>query len=339
MKRITVAILVLLLILSGCKAKKQEASSGEAIGFELVGEPVEKGKNVYVVLKVLTNQYWQGVVAGLSEAAKDNKCNVYVGACVDEGDWQAQQKLLDEAMEKKADGIIVAPANSTLLSDKLKEIKDSGIPVVLVDTIMNDVSSFDTCYMTDNLSAGSKAAEEMMRLFEENGISKDEKAEIAIQITSTASQTVIDRMAGFNQYWSANAPENWKVLDDIGLNNGNKEKAQQLGLEFAENHKDLKGMFGCNNSSTVGFVKGLEESGRDDIMLVGFDYADETAALIKKDNKTATIVQNQKLMGYKGVERVLELLEGGKSDLKFTDTGAVPVNHSNYAEYEKELEG
>lgn len=47
----------------------------------------------------------------------------------------------------------------------------------------------------------------MLRRFKERGISETEEAQVAIQIGSTGSQTITDRVNGFTEYWEANAPK------------------------------------------------------------------------------------------------------------------------------------
>ncbi len=344
-KKFSVIMLCAAMVLSGCAKTDEKAgntSGGETTVYEF--EPANEIKDgqpdIYVVLKVMTSQYWQDIIQGVADAGDELGCNIYVGGPESEGDWEGQERLLEEAVnEHDADGIVLAPASSAALVDITNEIYGKGIPIALVDTIINN-ESFDTCYMTDNLQAGELAAEEMLHQLRELGVSEDEKAEIAIQITSTSSQTVIDRLAGFNQYWSTNAPANWTVLDDVKLNDGNKDRAKQNCIDFIEQYPNLKGMFGCNNSSTVGFVNGINEKGVNNIALVGFDYADETAALIAKEAQHAsTIVQNQYNMGYEGLKTVFSVLDGETVDYKFIDTGTVVINRDNQQEYEQSEAG
>ncbi len=334
-------LLISVLFLCGCSAESKNSPQNTAESTIYDFEPVTKikdgQKNIYVVLKVMNSQYWQDIIDGTAAAGKDLGCNVYVGGPSGESDWEIQRDMLERAVnELGADAVLLAPGNSSSLVQETANIYEQGIPVILIDTIVNS-ESYNTCYMTDNLQAGELAAAEMLDKLISKGVPEDENLSIAIQITSTASQTIIDRLAGFNQYWAANAPENWKVLDEVKLNNGDKEKAKQNCLDFIAQYPDLKGVFGCNNSSTVGFVNGLTENGRNDIVLVGFDYADETAALVASDNFSAsTIVQNQYNMGYDGVKEALDVLNGKKSEYKFIDTGTVVINHGNYREYEAE---
>lgn len=336
-------LLCVLCLLPGCQKAGVEETQGttpEYFEYEAVTEIKEGRPDVYVVLKVLTSQYWQDIVRGITDAANDAGCNVYVGATVGEGDWEIQKKLMEEAEAAGGDAVILAPGNSSKLSECASELHDKGLPIVLVDTILNDIESFDTCYMTDNLQAGELAAEEMIRLLKENGISEEESVSIAIQIASVSSQTVIDRLAGFNQYWSTNAPAKWKVLDEVKANNGDMDVAKQNCIDFLEAYPDLKGVFGCNNSSTVGFVNGLTQSGRNDVILVGFDYADETAQLVGSDEWMASVVvQNQYNMGYDGLMKALEMVNGKEAGYRFVDTGTRVINQENHVEYEQSMAG
>lgn len=336
-----VLMLCILWILPGCQAEEpDEPATPEYYDFEAVTEIKEGQPDVYVVLKVLTSQYWQDIVTGITDAGNETGVNVYVSASVGESDWEIQQLLLEEAMEADADAIILAPGNSSKLSEPAIEIHSNGVPVILVDTILNDTESFDTCYMTDNLQAGELAAKEMISQLRASGLSEDESASIAIQITSVTSQTVIDRLAGFNQYWSNNAPKNWIVIDEVKLNNGDSAVAKQNCIDVLEAYPDIKGVFGCNNSSTVGFANGLMESGRNDVILIGFDYADETAQLVASDEwQASTVVQSQYNMGYEGLKTAVELINGKGTDYKFIDTGTLVINQDNYIIYEQSIAG
>ena len=328
-------------VLGGCQEKEDDESvEKEYYAFEAATEIKDGQPNVYVILKVLTSQYWQDIVRGIADAAEEKGCNVYVGASVGEGDWEIQKKLLQQAAAGEADAILMSPGNSTMLSDTVADLHNQGIPVVLIDTILNNTDSFDTCYMTDNLQAGELAAQEMIRLLRDKGVSEEEPVGIAIQIASISSQTVIDRLAGFSQYWSSNAPRQWTILDEVKLNDGDMAVAKQNCIDFLESYPEIKGVFGCNNSSTVGFVQGLTELDRKDVILIGFDYADETAALVGSEEwQASTVVQNQYNMGYEGMMKAYAVMNGEDAGYKFIDTGTRVISRENHIEYQQNLAG
>lgn len=95
-------------------------------------------------------------------------------------------------------------------------------------------------------------------------------------------------------------------------------------------YPNLVGMFGPNNGSTVGFVTSLTEAGRKDIVMIGFDFSDEIANMIKSGEYIcSSVVQRQYYMGYDGVKLALDLANGGNVTEKTIDTGVLLVDASN----------
>lgn len=329
MKRIAAIFIsfVLCLSLAGCKKSADAGQSAKpAPDFAPLTEIVEGRKNVYLIVKIIENSsYWDVIIDGARDGGSDLDCNVYYSGSYVETDWESHERLLDEAAAAGADAVILAPDDSVNLSRKIDELYDRGIPIVLIDTIAN-TDSYDVCYMTDNLMAGQKAAEEMISLLKKDGASDSESIQVGIQVGSTSSLTIIERLAGFFQYWSKNAPPSWEIISDIKCNEGSVDKAVKCAEELLE-YPDLKGVFGPNNGSTVGFARVIGERGRKDIAVVGFDYSEEIAALIDNDEYVvSTMLQKQYDMGYTGVESALALIAGEKITEKFSDTGIVVVN-------------
>ncbi|MCH5250293.1 MAG: substrate-binding domain-containing protein [Lachnospiraceae bacterium] len=329
MKRITAVLMsvILCLALSGCaKSTDGEQSTKPAPDFVPLNETVEGRKNIYVIVKIIENSsYWQVIIDGAKDGGDDYDCNIYCSGSYVETDWESQEKLLDAAVAAGADAILLAPDDSVILSEKINEIYNKGIPIVLIDTIIN-TDSYDVCYMTDNLMAGQNAAEEMIHLLRKNGTSDSDSIQVGIQVGATSSLTIIERLAGFLQYWSKNAPASWEVIPDIKCNEGSVDKAVVCAEELLE-YPNLKGVFGTNNGSTVGFARVVKEQERKNIALVGFDYSEEMAELINNDDYiVSTILQKQYNMGYTGIESAMELVNGQKMSVKFVDTGVVVVN-------------
>lgn len=328
-KQIALILICLLLCLTMIGCKKTADGKGDtkpAPGFMPLTDIVEGRKNIYLIVKIIEgSSYWDVIIDGAKDGGNDFGCNVYYSGSYVETDWEAHERLLDEAAEAGADAIILAPDDSVKLSDKIEEMYARGLPIVLIDTIAN-TDSYDVCYMTDNLMAGQDAAQEMIALLSKDGISEDESIQVGIQVGATSSMTIIERLAGFLQYWSKYAPEAWEVIPDIKCNEGSVDKAVQCAEELLE-YPNIKGVFGTNNGSTVGFARAVRDNGRKDVAIVGFDYSNEIAELIDNDEYTAsTILQKQYDMGYTGVHSAMELIGGAEKTIKFIDTGVVVVN-------------
>lgn len=344
MKKISMLLIALLLLmtLAGCgSSPSADAPSKDAVS-EAISEAVSKAdtgeqnttdgeeKTIYVIVKVLGNQYWSILQAGAEQAGKDLGCKVVVVGTALESDIEGQLTLIQNAVSAQAAGIVVAPLDSVSLDAPITEAYKSGIPVVLVDTVINS-DNYSAALLTNNVEAGKTAAEEMLNRLKAQGHSEDATLQVAVQIGSAGSQTITDRVKGFNEYWDANAPEKWVVLnDDVKVNEGDISKAVGFCQDFLTTYPDVKGMFGPNNGSTVGFVTGITESKRTDVTMVGFDFSAEIETMIRSgEYDVASVVQRQYFMGYDGVKAALELANGETVKEKTVDTGVVLVSSDN----------
>lgn len=327
----TLAILMALFVFAGCSNAATASSSAAGTSAAASTEGSAGGeKTIYVIVKVLGNQYWSVLQAGAEQAGKDLGCKVVVVGTALESDIEGQLTLLQNAVSAQADGIVIAPLDSVSLDAPITEAYNSGIPVVLVDTVIKS-DNYSAALLTNNVEAGKTAAEELIRLFKEKGIVETEEAQVAIQVGSSGSQTINDRVAGFTQYWSENAPEAWTILsNDIKVNEGDISKAVGFAQDFMTTYPNLKGVFGPNNGSTVGFVTGLTEAKRTDIAMVGFDFSSEIETMIRGGEfDVSSVVQRQYFMGYDGVKTALELANGGTVAEKTIDTGVILVDKNN----------
>lgn len=274
MRRAKAYLLVLMgvasVLLGGCsgssKANMEEAAEQPAVvDYACISNP-ESDKQIYVILKNYHGAYWEKVIDGITEAAKKLDEAVYLGGIDNETDISGQIDLMNQAMEQGADGILLAPADSNSLADSCQKVREKDIPVVLIDSSINS-SEFDACYMTDNIDAGEMAAKEMLEMLYDAGNSPTDPLEVGIQLSSDTSQAMVNRVSGFLNFWAGNAPEQWEIVQDIRVNGGDTKKAQSDASALLRENADIKGFFGCNNTSTVGIVNTLFEEERTDVVL------------------------------------------------------------------------
>lgn len=334
MKRIglTIIICAMLFVLCACTQsdiEETEEPEKQIPEFTPITDVIEGRKDIYLITKVLDSNYWDVVVKGAADAGEDFGCNVYYSGTYNEMDWQNQIMLLDKCIEKGADAVILAPDDSIELAPKLEEIYSKNIPVILVDTAVN-TDKYDVCYMTDNLYAGNKAAEEMLEKLHAAGCSETEQLSVGILVGSATSQTINERLAGFYQYWTTNAPESWTIISDIKNCNGDISMGDELIQTLLQENPNVRGLYATNNGPTKALCNAVVDQGRKDIVIVGFDYSDEIKSLIEsEDYHASTILQRQYYMTYEGVESALSRIDGEVIETKFVDTGVVSVSRDN----------
>ena len=306
-------------------AVQQEAHK-HAPAFAPLTEIRDGRKNIYIIVKDLESSYWKVVLEGAKDAGKNLNCNVYYSGTYAETDWDQQAALLENCIESEADAVIVAPDDSVKLASKVSEVYNSGIPVILVDTTAN-TEQYSVCYMTDNLSAGQDAAEEMINIMHRKGHSDTDRVRIGIMVNTLGSQTVNERVAGFFQYWTQNAPENWTIVTDIPCFEGTAEETVPYAEELLEDHPDITGVYGTNFNTSAGIAKALEDNERTDIGMVGFDYSDEILRLVRDtDYEASTIIQRQYDMSYNGVRAALSITDGNPVPVKYVESSVLVVN-------------
>ncbi len=335
LKKIGYLVLTILIMLSfgSCSFPKKETSAAPAdrmTNSEYVALTEIKGgrPDIYLIVKIIESSYWQVIIQGAQDAGEELGCNIYMGGTANETDWPGQKVLIEQAIERGADGIILSPDDSVELAGDIDRIHKQHIPIVLIDTAAN-TDSFDICYMTDNLLAGQNAAAEMLFQLNEMGHSTYEDLTVGILVGQATSQTINERLAGFIQYWSFNAPDSWEIITDIKNCNGNIDLGEELITDLMKEHPNLAGLYGTNNGPTKALAQTISGQGRKDIVVVGFDMSDEIRALIESpDYHASTMLQRQYDMSYRGVEAILDMLNDEFPKIKFEDTGVASVNHN-----------
>ena len=325
-----VLIMAMLTSLMGCALLQEQQPAEEDYAYEQFAPKADNGQaDIYLITKGYNNFYWDTLREGAKDAAENYGCNLYVAGTPSESHLEILAELMEDAVEAGADAVIVSPADIPEIAEAVDQVKKAGIPLVFVDTILNG-KEFDVCYATDNMQAGRLAAKETLKLLRQNGRKDTELLTIGIDIGMAESQTILERLAGFQEYWSDYAPKSWKVIEDIKINNGDIELAEKQGYEFMDSKRDLAGLVGLNNGSTVGLARSVVQRARTDLVLVGFDYSEEMEQLITGgEYRAASIVQRQRTMGYYGVEQALKLTVGGSVEHRYVDTGVQQVDHDN----------
>lgn len=323
-------LMAVCILLNGCSrpSESEEAPSEKTsavVDYTCISNPESK-MQIYVILKNYHGLYWQKVIEGITAASKTTDAAIYLGGIDNETDISGQVTLIEQAIEQGADGILLAPTDSTFLVESCQNIQKNNIPLVLIDSSINS-NDYDICYMTDNMDAGMMAAQKMISMLNDAGNSLKEPLKVGIVLSSDTSQAMVNRVSGFLEYWADHAPKCWEIAEDIFLNGGDIVKAQSDVSNLLKKHTDIKGIFGCNNTSTIGITNALLTENRTDIVMVGFDLADETIQLIlDPDYRGVSLLQNQDQMGYLGIVSLDGLMKGEKSEQKYFDTGVTMIN-------------
>jgi len=282
-------------------------------------------KKIAVIVKGTEHVYWQSVKVGAEAAAKAGGIDMYfTGAPGGESDINGEVSLVENAINQKVAGIVLAASDAKALAPVTEKAIAAGIPVVIIDSGV-DTDKYKSFLTTDNVAASAAVGESLAKML--NG-----KGKVAIANFVPGAQTAIEREKGFRDVM---AKYPGITVLPTQFYNSDKQKALSLTQDLMTANPDLAAIYACNEPGTVGVGRALKEKNNKTIIEVGFDSSDDVIPLIKEGFCKATAVQMPYNMGFKGVQAIVDIL-AGKTVEKKIDTGFTIVTTENMTSPESE---
>ena len=298
-----------------------------ATGLALLSAPaVAAPKQVAVVIKATNSEFWQFVLVGARNYAKEHPDVVAVttDGPPNEADIDQQVSILENVISRHPDGIVLASTSSDATVPAINKAAGEGIPVVTIDNRVktDKVASF---LATDNTLGGKMAAQEMVNQLKAAG--RPLKGKIALISAMAAVQVLVDRDAGFVAGMKEYAPD--ITVIPARYTNNDVFEAVNTAHDLMLSNPDIVGIFADNNTTGDGAARVVTESGKkDSLVAVAFDSDPQEVEGLKSGAMKALVLQDPYGMGYHGVESVLKALAGEKLP-PYVDTGANVVTKAN----------
>ena len=152
------------------------------------------------------------------------------------------------------------------------------------------------------------------------------KGKVAVIVHDQTSRSGIDRRDGFVEWMEQNAPD-IEVLP-VQYGGGDQAKSADIAKSIIQSNPDLKGFYGANEGSAIGVIKGVQESGKKGITIVGFDSGKAQIDAINSGVMAGAITQNPVGMGKELVKSAMKAINGDELP-KVIDTGFYWYDKSN----------
>lgn len=240
-----------------------------------------------------------------------------------------QVPVLDAVIARQPDAILIAPTDTTQLIAPLERAADAGIPVVTVDTFIDDGQyqdgvgdgDFPISYIaSDNVAGGRIAARAMAERIGGEG-------SVYVSNVRPGISTTDQREEGFKLEMAENFP-NITVLETQYNENDASTAASQFQAVLARD-PDLRGVFGANLFSAIGAANGVEASGQlGDVTVIAFDAPQSIIDNIESGLVDVAIAQHPAEIGYYGVVTAYAHLTG-QSVPPLIGTGFTIINADN----------
>ncbi len=281
MKRVMALVLVLMLTLSlvACGGAKEEAADTAAPAatdseqvLKTDGTPIE----IAWIGKTLNNPWWISVADFAEKEAKSLGVNLTIALPQEEVDLEKQVAMVEAAIERDVDAIILSAASSDGIIPVIKKAREAGIKIVNFDTRISDPAMYDAFVGGDDVEGAYKAGK---YICEQLG----GKGEVGLITGLLAQSTGTDRKEGFMK-----AVSEYPGITVVA--EASAEWRSDLAANATENmltaNPNIKAIFACNDQMAVGMANTAKTKGYqpDDLILVGYDgILDAVNMVMSKD--------------------------------------------------------
>ncbi|MEW6129942.1 MAG: substrate-binding domain-containing protein [Acidobacteriota bacterium] len=274
---------------------------------------------IAVIPKGVSHFFWQSVHAGAEAAGKELNVEIIWKGPAQETDYTGQINMVEDAINRRVDGIVLAPSHGDALVPVVERAQKEGIPVTIFDSGIN-TEKYLSYVATDNRQGGVVAAE---RLAEKLG----GKGKVAILGVKAGSVSTDEREQGFQE----TIKQKYPGIEIVAFQYGEADRAKSLdrATDIMTAHSDLNGFFASNESSTVGAVQAIKQKGlAGKVILVGFDSSPNLIDDLNAGAIDSLVLQNPFKMGYEGVKSMVNKLNGQEPPRKM-DTGVSLLTKDN----------
>lgn len=224
-----------------------------------------------------------------------------------------QMKAIRNFISQRVDYIVFSPITESGWTTVLREAKDAGIPVILMDRTIDvgDPSLYTTLVGSDFTEEGKKAGEWLEEYLAGIKFNDDQVNVVVLQGTEGASAT-IGRTKGFEMV-AAEHPE-WKILEQVDADfTTAKGKEAMRGL--LRKYPDIDVVVSQNDDMTFGAIEAINEAGKTtgtggDIAIISFDAVKDALEKVKAGVINVDIECNPNQGAY--IEKVIQALERGE---------------------------
>jgi ribose transport system substrate-binding protein len=283
-------------------------SSGQGSG----ASPGGGGKQptIAIISKGFQQQFWQAVKKGAEQQAAKEGATISFEGPPTEADIEAQITMLTNALNRKPDALGFAALDSRAAAPLLDQAKSQNIPVVAFDSgVASDIPV--TTAATDNKAAAGEAAKRMADAL-------GGKGKVALVVHDQTSRSGIDRRDGFVEWMKSNAPGIEVLAPQYG--GGDQAKSADITKSIISANPGLNGIYGTNEGSAIGVIRGVQESGKKGLTIIGFDSGKVQVDAIKSGIMAGAITQNPIGIGEQVVASAMKAIKG-ESLPKIVDTG------------------
>ncbi len=279
-----------------------------------------------IIVKDKTSFYWKIVLAGARKAGQYLGVNVVELGADSETDISGQIRVLTNAVASLPAAIVIAPAQFSALGKPIDNAAKKA-KIIGIDSDA-DSSAFTSVLRTDNVRAGSLAADILADVIKRSYA--DAEGDVAIITLLSRVASLDQRARGFTDQIKTK----YGALDIVAhkVGDGQATTGYNIMLDLIADYPELRGVFVSDLVMAKAAAQAVAEKKTnkegDLINFVGFDSDNSLVQLLQDGTVAALVVQDPFRMGYDGIKTALAASRGEQVPTN-VDTGANLITKAN----------
>jgi len=278
-----------------------------------------QGKTFGATFMSMNNAHFQTINAGL-KAAIEARGDKLITLDPD-FDSAKQQQQLEDFIQEHIDGLFISPVDGTAIMPALTEVRDAGIPIIVIDAHPKDESVVNGLVSANNFDAGYQAGLTLAKAL-------NHKGKVGFIDYYIPDVTVLARGNGFRKALSEN-PGIKLVVTQTGK--GSVDSALPIMENILQSDPDIDGMFCINDPTAAGAISAIEGA-RKKVLVSSVDGSQDAMRLIKSGKQLSTSSQNPKNMGSTAVVQMYKVLAGQKIE-HYVEVAITLIDAKNVDKY------
>lgn len=287
-----------------------------------LGCGAKKPPTIMVITPTGGLEFWEDFNHAVEANAKAAGIHTELAAPQSVTDYTEQVQMVETAIARRVQGIIVSPAHQLVLTSVLQKAVQAGIPVVIVGSpIALSAKDFSAFVGWDEAEAGRLAARRFVTLLHGTG----EVGVVGVSPTVEGS-SVIER--AFTEE-IARAPRVKIVGVKYGLSDW--ARSRQAVLDLVAEHPNIKGIFTTDEFSTHAAAYAFDAGAHKRPLLIG--VSDEVQELngLKAARTDALIISNPRELGVQAMQAMRAALAGSNASAYSTQLPVYIVDKDTMA--------
>lgn len=256
-----------------------------------------------LIVKTRNNPFFDPMIKAAEAEAHSLGVSLEVQSPAQESDKERQFALVQDVAARKADAILIAPADSKGIVPALKQAQEKGILVVNLDNRVDGATAAAAGLKlggyvgADNEEGGRMAGQAMVEAL-------GKEAPVAILEGIRGADNAEARKRGFYQ-----AVRDILKIAAADTAEWDTQKAYAKFQSMLAAHPEIQGLFCANDKMALGALKAIQEAGKKGkITVIGYDNIPDVQPYLQSGEMYATIDQHPDLMGRYGIKMTVGIL-------------------------------